>query len=64
MLRQMERRLSTTEAAQRARMSRERLLRRVQAGEIAGELVIGRWTIFEDSLERFLKRTDGARAPA
>jgi len=46
--------VTTTEAAQQARMSRERLLRRVQAGEIDGQLVAGRWLIDSASLQRFI----------
>ena len=64
----MERRLTSGEACQRARdagvpLSREQVVRRVQLGEIAGELVAGRWLIAEASLARFLDRErDGAPA--
>ena len=46
--------ITATQAAQRAAMSRERLLRRVQSGHIDGELIAGRWIIDVDSLDRFL----------
>jgi excisionase family DNA binding protein len=51
----MSGRISATEAAQLARVSRERLLRKVQQGEIEGELVGGRWMISEISLQKFLR---------
>jgi hypothetical protein len=46
--------ITATEAAQRARMSRERLMRRVQTGHIRGELVAGRWLIDSRSLDDYL----------
>ena len=47
-------RITSTEAAQRGRISRERLIRRVHLGEIEGELVAGRWLIDARSFESFL----------
>jgi hypothetical protein len=48
--------IPASEAAQQARISRERLLRKVQQGEIAGEIIAGRWMISELSLREFLRR--------
>lgn len=48
------RRLSANEAALRIRASRERLLRLVQTGQLAGGQEGGRWWVDESSVERFL----------
>lgn len=48
--------LTTATACQLAGMNREKLIRRVQAGEICGEQVAGRWLIDPKSLTDFLDR--------
>ena len=48
--------ITSTEAAHRAGMSRERLVRRLQVGEIEGQHVAGRWLVDGRSLEGFLGR--------
>lgn len=48
--------LSAAEASLTARISRERLLRRVQEGEIEGQLVGGRYVISERSLAEYISR--------
>jgi excisionase family DNA binding protein len=52
--------LTTAEACQRAGMNRERLLRRVQAGEITGEQVAGRWLIDAESLDEYVRQNSAA----
>ena len=47
--------LTAPEAAQAACMSRERLMRRVQTGQIKAELRAGRWLIDQRSLLDYLK---------
>jgi hypothetical protein len=49
--------LTTAEASLRAGMSRERLVRKAEKGEILGRILGGRWFISEDSLSRFLRET-------
>jgi hypothetical protein len=49
-------RITATEATRLARMSPDRLLRRLRAGDIDGELVAGRWVVSRSSLERYLRR--------
>ena len=56
--------LPTSVACQRAGMNRERLLRRVQAGEIDAVQVAGRYLIDADSLTAFLRRSQPEPAPA
>lgn len=50
--------LTTAIACQRAGMNRERLLRRVQAGEIRAEQVAGRWLIDARSLAEFIRQRE------
>jgi hypothetical protein len=52
----MTKHISTSEAAQKAGMSRERLVRKVQVGEIRGENIAGRWFVDPASLARFVAR--------
>ena len=52
----MEDLITSSEAAQVAQMNRERLVRRIQAGELVGENIAGRWFVRRDSLDQFIKR--------
>lgn len=57
--------VSAGEAARRVGISRERLIRRVQVGDLEGHLVGGRWVIAEQSLDEFITRRDArGRLPA
>lgn len=49
------------EAALRLRMSRERLLRKIQLGDIAGQLVAGRWLVSEMAVRE--REAAGADVP-
>jgi hypothetical protein len=51
-------------ASQMASLSRERLLRRVQAGEIGGSFIHGRWMIDRASLARWIRDHRPELAPA
>jgi hypothetical protein len=55
-----QKKIPATEAAQRAGMSRERFIRKIQMGEIEGELTAGRWVVSEDSLVKFISRLESA----
>jgi excisionase family DNA binding protein len=48
--------ITSSEAAAVARMNRERLVRRIQSGELAGQNIGGRWFVRRDSLDQFIKR--------
>lgn len=48
--------LTTREAAQQVRLTREQLLRRVERGEIAARYQAGRWWIDPDSLAEYAAR--------
>ena len=63
-MREAQERLTTAIACQRAGMNRERLLRRVQAGEIRAEQVAGRWLIDARSLAEFIRQRQPEPAPA
>jgi hypothetical protein len=58
----VQEKLPTSIACQRAGMSRERLIRRVQAGEIEAELVAGRWLISARSLAEFIRQHGSRQA--
>jgi hypothetical protein len=49
-----DRKLPAAEASLRAGMSRERLIRTIQRGELKGEILGGRWVVSERSLAEFL----------
>jgi hypothetical protein len=57
-----EKTLEATEAAQLVGLSRERLVRLVQRGEVEGERREGRWRVFVPSLEAWVRRA--ATGPA
>jgi excisionase family DNA binding protein len=48
--------LTTAEAALKAGMSRERLVRKVEKGEIVGRVFGGRWQVQAASLDGFLAK--------
>ncbi len=64
MLEKMADQLTATEASRLARMSPDRLLRRLRAGEIEGELVAGRWLVDREALQRYLDRHPAGARPA
>ena len=51
--------LSTTEATRLAggKMTREQIIRRLQLGEIRGELIAGRWLVQLSAFTEYLART-------
>jgi hypothetical protein len=57
--------LTAGQAAQLAGITRERLLRRVQVGDVDGQFIGGRWVIDKRSLGEFIAREDShGRLPA
>lgn len=46
--------VSTSAAAQMAKLSGEQLRRRILRGEIAAELISGRWAVDRQSLEQWI----------
>ena len=48
--------ISTGEAALRAQMSRERLMRRIHSGAIKAKYVVGRWLVDARSVDEYVNR--------
>lgn len=57
--------LPVNAGAHRAGVTRERLIRRIQVGDVDGALIGGRWFVDERSLAEFMARQESrSRLPA
>ena len=56
--------LSLGTAALKLRMSYQRVLTRVQNGELEGIRINGRWRVLRESVERYAERQNGTKATA